>query len=270
MLEIEGIHLKKRNKTILSSLTLRFLPGKLYAILGPNGSGKTSLLKVLNGTWQPTAGVAFWQGTPLHTFPRHALSQILSLVPQNPWSPFAFSVTDLVAMGTYALQYKTPSPLRRITIDEALKAVDAYHLKDEWVTELSTGERQRVYIARALVSECPVLLLDEPTSNLDIAHQLEIWALLGRLVQGERSIIVTSHDLSMCERFCDRVAVLHHGSCVGEGSPQQVLNEETLKSVFGVRRLTNGAPFAPAHTENRLRYTDRVASPSLCPASHPD
>jgi ABC-type cobalamin/Fe3+-siderophores transport system ATPase subunit len=224
-------------KDLLKNVSLEFSCGGLHAVLGPNGSGKSSLLKLLTGVWRLSSGTVMWNGLPLLSRKRQEISRVISLVPQNPQPSFDFVVEDLVAMGRYPYDSHYWHAKEAPLIHEALRSVDAWHLKHRKVNQLSFGERQRVYIARALVTESPVLLLDEPTSGLDIRHQLEIWSLLGQLVLKGKIVAVTTHDLTIAERYCDRVLVLDHGQCVGSGTFASLITEELLQEVFGVTEM---------------------------------
>lgn len=223
-------------KNLLNDISLEFSEGGLHAILGPNGSGKSSLLKVLTGIWKLSSGLVTWNGLPLLSQKRHEISRIVSLVPQNPQPSFDFVVEDLVAMGRYPYNTHYWKAKDEPLIHDALCAVDAWHLKDRRVNQLSFGERQRVYIARALVTESPVLLLDEPTAGLDIRHQLEIWSLLQQLAANGKIVAITTHDLMIAERYCDRVLVLNHGHCIGKGSFSSLITQQLLQEVFGIAR----------------------------------
>ena len=234
MLQLNELSYRHRERTILHPVSLDFEPGKLYGILGPNGSGKTTLLKGLCGIWAAESGQVQWEGENLLAQERSTISQTIAMVPQNPQPTFDFTVRELIEMGRYCLGPHERGCLGEQALEEAMASVDVLDLADELVTEISTGERQRVYIARSLVTECPILVLDEPTANLDIAHQLEIWSLLRRLVQRNRTIIVTTHDLQMTERYCDSVAVLKKGRCLAAGPYANVMSESLLEEVFGV------------------------------------
>jgi len=222
-------------KKLLEEISLTFAPGKLYGILGPNGSGKSTLLKCLTGIWRPTEGKVLWQNTLLHGLDALEISRTLSLVPQSPSLPFDFSVLDLVSMGRYPYRSSTmPKGRCPEVVEWALTAVDAWHLRKQNVNSLSAGEKQRVYIARTLSTESPVILLDEPTACLDIRHQLQIWQLLRTLVQQGKVIIVTIHDLNATERFCDHVTILNQGRCIANGTFDEVMQPSLLKQVFGI------------------------------------
>lgn len=222
-------------KDLLSHVSLSFDSGCLHGILGPNGSGKSTFLKMLAGIWKPTSGTLLWNGAPLLSKPRLEISRIVSLVPQNPQVSFDYLVEDIVAMGRYAYDRCYWLAAEEPKVYEALTMVDAWQLRRRRVNQLSFGERQRVYIARALVSESPILLLDEPTSSLDIQHQIEIWQLLGEIVKGGKIVIVTTHDLTVAERYCHRIAVLNEGKCIGDGRFADLMTADLLDKVFGVK-----------------------------------
>ncbi len=228
-------------KFLLSDISLEFEAGYLHGILGPNGSGKSTLLKLLSGIWKPLTGSVKWNGSPLLCQDRQAISRIISLVPQQPQIAFDFLVEDIVAMGRYAHDRCYWQAAEEPEIHAALTIVDAWHLRRRYVNQLSYGERQRVYIARALVTASPILLLDEPTASLDIQHQLEIWQLLQKLVENGKIVIVTTHDLAIAEQYCHRISVLNHGTCIGTGQFSALMTPSLLQAIFGVVE----APLAP-------------------------
>ncbi|MBA3957680.1 MAG: ABC transporter ATP-binding protein [Parachlamydiaceae bacterium] len=222
MLDTKSLSYKK----LLHAITLTFVPGRLYGIIGANGSGKTTLLKTMSGIWAPTSGHVFWQNADLLKMERRTISQTLSLVPQNPQVHFDFSVAEMVAMGRYAHYSVQPQD-----IEEALSAVNALHLKQRPISQLSSGERQRVYIARALITKAPVILLDEPTASLDVRHQEEIWLLLQRLSQQGKVVIMASHDLNAVTRYCTDMIAMQMGLCVA-AEPVSFLTPEFLRGLF--------------------------------------
>lgn len=238
MLQAESLTYELRGKALIQDINLQFSPGILYGILGPNGSGKSTLLKTLTGIWPSTQGRVLWHGQNLFAQERRQISRTISMVPQNVQMYFDFSVIEAVSMGCYCHGIISKAKEQQM-LEEALHSVDIWHLRDRAVAHLSTGERQRVYIARALVTESPILLLDEPTASLDIRHQLDIWQLLRRLLNKNKVIIVTSHDLASTERYCDSIAVLQHGRCVAQGLFSEVMDDRVLCDVFGVKTLEN-------------------------------
>lgn len=231
-LELHHLTYRVRQRPLIEDVSLTFYPGILYGVLGPNGSGKSTLLKNISRVWTPTAGKLFWQGENLLRFSRLAMSQTISLVPQNPPLYFDFTPYDIVAMGRYP--YGCRSPQANFKIKEALDKANAWHLRHRPLSELSGGERQRIYIARALATEASILLLDEPTSYLDIRHQLEIWRLLRALAKEGKIIIVAVHDLWAARRFCDELVLLNRGRCEAKGHYKEIITPSRLQTIFGV------------------------------------
>ncbi len=218
--------------TLIKGISLKFFPGRLYGILGPNGSGKSTFFKAMAKIWRPTSGQVYWQGEALHKMERRQISRTLSLVPQEVQIHFDFTVREVVEMGRYAQESSNAALL-----EHSLKTVDAWHLADRRITHLSIGERQRIYIARALMTESPILLLDEPASNLDIKHQIEIWQLLQALAAQGKIVIVATHDVAGVKRFCDDAAILNQGVCIAHGPTREVLSKDLLAEVFAVEEV---------------------------------
>lgn len=195
---------------ILHRISLSFAPSCIHGILGPNGSGKTTFLKLIKKIWLPTRGQIFWNDNPLHKAPLEAISQVMSLVPQNPQVSFGLTVKEFVEMGCYP---KSASPI----LGEVIDLMDLSHLADKPMTELSGGEKQRAYIARSLITEAPVMLLDEPTANLDIQHQQTIWNILEDLAGKGKTIITATYDLDSAKTHCRSIAVFSKGHCLKQG-----------------------------------------------------
>lgn len=234
MLKVQSLNYQVKNRKILHDVTLSFSKGFLYGILGPNGSGKSTLLKTMTGIWTPNTGTVHWHENNLLREDRRTISKTVTLVPQNSHLPFDFTVSDMVAMGRYPQGLYMKKSVPSEDLAKVLQSVDVCHLQDRKISEISHGERQRVYIARALMTESPVLLLDEPTANLDVCHQLAIWKLLRSLLQQDKIIIVASHDLTAIERYSDQIAVLHQGKCIATGEYSAVVTPEILRNVFGL------------------------------------
>ncbi len=218
---------------LIREITISYKPGSLYGIIGPNGAGKSSLLKTVTGIWQPTSGLVEWNGKDLLKQPREEISKTISLVPQNPQLQFDITAYEMAALGRYPHHEKH---LHSLAVERGLKHADAWHLKDAFLSELSGGEKQRIYIARALTTEAPVILLDEPMTHLDLRHQLDIWKLLRQMAEQGKTVIAAIHDLAAASRHCDELQVIHQGRSLTYGPGPAVLTDKLLKEVFGLLR----------------------------------
>jgi iron complex transport system ATP-binding protein len=228
MLRAEAISYKTKRKSLLSDVSLSFQPGLVHGILGPNGSGKSTLLKVLTNIWLPTQGEVSWTDQPFSKMSRREVSRIITLVPQNPQLPFEFTVEEFIRMG----RYTHPATHSEDIIVSALRETDLLTFRQQPITQLSQGERQRVYIARSLATEAPVMLFDEPMASLDIRHQLDIWSLLRNLAAYGKTVIVANHDLQSTEKYCNWIYVMQEGQCLLNGPYKQVMTPQVLKDVF--------------------------------------
>ncbi|NJO14601.1 MAG: ABC transporter ATP-binding protein [Thioploca sp.] len=227
---IDGYWLMQKASLVLSL-------GQLTAIIGPNGAGKTTLLRLLAGLWQPTKGSVKLNESELSQFRQRLLAQYLTFVPQNTTVNFAFTVKEVVMMGRHAhLRRLQPSTdYDHHCVEQAMLEVDIAYLAQRPITELSGGERQRVLIARSLATEAKIILLDEPTANLDVAHALEILNLLKQLTQAGKAVAFSIHDLNTASRYADQVVLVHNNHIVAVGLPDEVLTEEIIAKVFEVQ-----------------------------------
>lgn len=232
MLKTSHLSCSVGGKKLISGITLSFTPNCLWGIIGPNGAGKTSLLRALSGLLLPAAGDILVEGKSIKSLSRQEISKFITFVPQQIPLHFNFKVKEIVAMGRYAYtrQYHTETD----KIYDSLEAVDMARHAENLINELSSGERQRVYIARALVSSAPFVLLDEPTSSLDIRHQLEIWELLKKVINEKRTVIASHHDLRAAMRHCDQIVVLQEGQCIAAGPVASTLDPALIERVFQV------------------------------------
>jgi iron complex transport system ATP-binding protein len=236
MLTLEGLRYSIDDKEILKGISVRFEPFQIHGIVGPNGSGKSTLLKNICRIWEPRAGRILINGRDTKTFSRRELSRTVTLVPQNTNVGFPVSVYDIVSMGRNPHLGRF-QPLRkkdRDIIDWALKETHSKGLKDRIINELSGGECQLAVVARALATEAPLILLDEPTSDLDIKHALAIMDLLADLKGKGKTIVVSVHDLNLARRYCDTLTIVCEGGLFYTGSPDEALSRENIKEVFDV------------------------------------
>ena len=245
----------------IRDLSLEIAGGEIIGVIGPNSSGKTTLIRLLTRVLQPAAGEIRLDGTPVGRLSRTDLARQIAVVPQGILPQFPFTVGELALMGRYPHDPGRyfESPRDRAVAREAMEATGVLELADQPLDHLSGGERQRAVIARALAQEPQLLVLDEPTAHLDLRYQVETAALLRRLNR-ERgmTILLVSHDLNLAAEVCDRLLVLHAGRAAAIGSPEAVLDEALLGSVFGC-----GVVVDKSETTRRpvVRLTWRVDPP---------
>lgn len=232
-----GLDLGYGERQIVSALDLNLPPGKLTVIVGANSCGKSTLLRGLARLLSPARGAVYLDGKPIHQMPTRDVATILGVLPQSPIAPDAITVTDLVGRGRYPHQgwFRRWTPEDDIAVAGALAATDTLELADRPVDELSGGQRQRVWIAMALAQQTDLLLLDEPTTFLDINHQVEVLDLLTDLVRNSgRTIVVVLHDLNLACRYADHIVAMKSGRILAEGAPVKVVTEALVKDVFGL------------------------------------
>src|SRR5262245_32597611 len=236
-LAIVGVGVARSGREILHDISFAVAPGSTVTVVGPNGSGKSTLLRCMAGLWPVTQGSITFDEKPLRSIHRRDLARAVTYVPQETRLDFSFTVRDVVLMGRYAhrgrFQRSTRNDLE--AADEAMVRADVAHLAHRLVTNLSGGERQRVLIARGLGTRASILLLDEPTANLDVDHALDILELMRRLVREGHAIVTATHDLNAVYRVADRVALLDAGRLLAIGVPERVLTPENLDRAFHVR-----------------------------------
>jgi iron complex transport system ATP-binding protein len=227
---------KTRDVRAVDEISFSVNEGEIVGFLGPNGAGKTTLLRLISGVLKPSRGVIRINGDDLAALKPTSRAKLVSVVPQNPQLPLSFKVLDLVLMGRNPhlglLQWEGR---RDMEISRwAMEMTDVWYLADRRISTLSGGERQRALVAMALVQEAPLLLLDEPTSSLDLAHQTEIMDLV-RDVQQKRggAVVVAMHDLTLAAQYCDRLAMLAEGRRYSDGPPGEVLTTENISTVYG-------------------------------------
>ena len=222
---------------VLQNLSLAIAEGEIVALVGPNGSGKSTLLRALGRILKPKGGAVLLEGRALATLPTREVAQKLALLPQGPTLSNDLSVQELVWMGRSPHQgwLGLPNPADKDAVEWAARETSIEALLQRNVSSLSGGERQRVWLAMALAQRPRLLLLDEPTTFLDLAHQLELLELV-RYLNAEHglTVIMVLHDLNQAARYAGRVVVLREGAVHAQGAPAEVLTPQTLADVFGI------------------------------------
>lgn len=237
LLEVDGVSVRYGERTAVQSVSFAIGPGELVAITGPNGAGKTTLLRALLGLVPVAEGRVEIQGTRLGALSYRERAQRMAWLPQDEQPQDNVPLVDYVLFGRYAhippLYSEDSTDFLRA--ENALRSVDLWDRRDSGIWEVSGGERQRVLLARALTQDAPILLLDEPTAHLDMAHQLELLERMAEWRQrGGRCVVAAMHDLNLAARYADRVIVFSRGRLVEDGRPADVLTTELLRSVWGI------------------------------------
>lgn len=226
--------------------------GAFYAVIGPNGCGKTTLLRILLGALTPGAGDVRYDGRPLDDWKRRDLARRVGVVPQSEELVFPLSVRELVAMGRYPHlgSWRSETAPDRQAIAEAMATCDVAEFAHRAVDTLSGGERQRARVARALAQQPDTLVLDEPTASLDISHEMGIFELLRGLADGGVTIVMVTHNLNVAARYADRLLLLDRGRTAADGAPDAVLDPDTLAAVYRwpVARTAHPGPGPDAGT----------------------
>ncbi|MDZ4384122.1 MAG: ABC transporter ATP-binding protein [Nitrospirota bacterium] len=243
--QLKEIYFRYGDAWVLEDICLDVVEGEMIGIIGPNGSGKSSLLKLLSRLNSPQQGDISLRGVDLSLMDQADIAKTTAMVPQESTFFFPYTVDEVVLMG------RTPHLRGRLfegrhdmeVVREVMHWMDIAGLGERPVTEISGGERQRVVIARALAQEPDILILDEPTASLDIAHQVEIYHILTRLNE-ERglTIILSSHDLNLAAHYCHRMILMNKGRIYAAGTPSEVITEENIREVYGCPVLVDAHP----------------------------
>lgn len=237
----------RRGAPVVCELSLAVEPGEIVALVGPNGSGKSTLLRALARLMRPQSGTVLLDGRAIHRQSTRKVAQQLAILPQNPAAPEDLTVRDLVARGRFARQawWRPSSHHDQDVIGWALDMTGLTEFAPRRLSTLSGGERQRAWIALALAQEPRVLLLDEPTTFLDISHQLEVMTLLQTLNrESGLSIVMVLHDLNQAARFSHRLIAIRSGQVYAAGTPDEVLTEAMMSEVFQVEGAIGRDPYA--------------------------
>jgi iron complex transport system ATP-binding protein len=231
-----GLRLAYDDRVVVDGLDVDVPDGSLTVIVGPNACGKSTLLKALARTLAPAAGTVYLDGAPVRSMRPKAVARRVGMLPQTPIAPDGITVRDLVARGRYPHQgaFRPATSADHDAIDDALRLTDTGSLADRSVDELSGGQRQRVWIAMVLAQQTDIVLLDEPTTFLDIAHQYEVLSLARELHAAGRTVVAVLHDLNQAARFATHVIAMRSGAIVASGEPAAVITAYLVEDVFGL------------------------------------
>ena len=238
-LEASGLVAAHGRRTVLQGIDLGFAHGGFTIIIGPNASGKSTLLRCLAGLMRPSAGEVRVLGRNVAHLGRREVARQLGLLPQHMEIPEAITVEELVARGRYPHQrlLRQWSPADEAAVRGAMATTGTLTLSGRPVQELSGGQRQRAAIAMALAQETPILLLDEPVSFLDISHQIEVLELCRRLERAGRTLVAVLHDLNLACRYASRLVAMKDGKIVADGAPAEIVTASLMEQVFDLRSL---------------------------------
>jgi iron complex transport system ATP-binding protein len=247
MLDARDLTIAYDHRIAVADVTLSLKPGEITAIIGPNGAGKSTLLKSLNSQVSPSSGSILLDGQPLERLNRRTISRRIAVVAQETELRFPVTVLEFVLGGRFAWAtnagwgWETEHDLQ--IADAVLRETELSELSGRLMNELSGGERQRALMARALATEAPILLLDEPTANLDLSHQATLLALVrNRCDRKEAAALVVTHDINLAAQFADNLILMKQGRAVHTGTPEQVLQPQILQDVFEVTVLVDAHP----------------------------
>jgi iron complex transport system ATP-binding protein len=238
-LAARSVTLRYENRLVSEGLSVAIPEGAFTVIIGANACGKSTLLKALSRLLKPTSGHVHLDGQAIDDLPARDVARRLGLLPQGATAPSGITVADLVARGRYPHQsfFRQWSRADALAVEHAMQATHIAALSDRPVDELSGGQRQRVWIAMVLAQATPTLLLDEPTTYLDITHQIELLDLMARLNAEGRTIIAVLHDLNQACRYATHLVAMKDGAIVASGAPRDIVTEDLVFQVFGLRSV---------------------------------
>ena len=234
MIELRNIAASYGKREILRGVSVTPAEGRVTAVMGPNGCGKTTLLRLIGGLLQPTAGKVLIDGREVGSYTARELAQRVAMVRQHAQTDFEFSAFETVLMGRNPWQHRLQNESQEDwdIVERCMRQTGTWELRFAKPAQMSGGEMQRVMIARALAQQTPMLLMDEPVSNLDIAHQIDI---MRRLCEAtDKTTLIVIHDLNLALQFCDDLLLLHDGHCLYHGPISEGLTTANIKTVYGV------------------------------------
>ncbi|EEO5854094.1 ABC transporter ATP-binding protein [Listeria monocytogenes] len=237
-LHTDNLQISYDKRIIVDGLDIAIPANKITALVGANGSGKSTILKTMSRLMKPSKGAVYLDGKTIHSQPTRDVAKQLAILPQNPSAPDGLTVFELISYGRSPHQssFKSITAKDHEIIFWSLRVTNLMELADRPIDSLSGGQRQRAWIAMALAQETDVLFLDEPTTFLDMTHQLDVLNLLKQLNQSEnRTIVMVVHDLNHASRYAHHMITIKEGKVIAEGTPTNVMTEQTLEDVFNIK-----------------------------------
>lgn len=240
----ENLTVRYGTQIVLDNLSLALPAGKITALLGPNGCGKSTLLNCFSRLLAPESGTVLLNDNPINGFSPRQLARRLALLPQHHLTPEGITVRELVSYGRspWLSLWGRLSAEDNARVNVAMSQTQTHHLADKRLTVLSGGQRQRTFLAMVIAQDTPIVLLDEPTTYLDINHQVELMHLMHELQTQGKKVIAVLHDLNQASRYCDHLVMLANGRVMAQGAPDEVMKPELLKTVFGVEAEIHPEP----------------------------
>jgi iron complex transport system ATP-binding protein len=234
ILSVNDLHCRYNHREVLSGISFQLLPSDFLAIMGPNGAGKTTVLRAVTLSGPHVTGSILLNGKELRKFSRRQIARHFAVLPQNIQTPFSFTVEEILAMARHPHKSRFAGLSKRDkqVLEDSARKTDIVPFLQRKVSHLSSGERQRVFLAQALIQEPEILFLDEPISHLDLGHQMEIFRLLKAVNEDGVAVIAIFHDLTFAYHFAKHVLLLNHGHVHAYGEPSKVLTESNIREVF--------------------------------------
>ncbi|MBN2240761.1 MAG: ABC transporter ATP-binding protein [Dehalococcoidales bacterium] len=245
ILDVQNLILAYGRVEVIHDMSFSVNKGEMLGLIGPNGSGKSTLIKALSHVLNPKSGQVFLEGQDVSKIYRSSLARLMAVVPQTPILPSSFTAFEIVLMGRNPhmglLRYESERDLQ-ITY-QAMARTSTVKFADRRIGELSGGEIQRIVISRALAQQPEIILLDEPTANLDISHQLDILDLIKSLcTRNQLTVVITVHDLNLAAQYCDRLVLIKDGVLHAMGTPKEVITPENIGEVYGTENCVYAHP----------------------------
>ncbi len=244
-IDIKNISFAYEKQKVLDNISFTVPAGGFYIVIGPNGSGKTTLMKTVSGLFRVDSGEIDVLEKPIQTYSKRSLAQVLAYVPQDVQTDFPFTVSELVLMGRtpYLGLLGIPQKNDIEIAEQAIAFTGAEQFALRRIEQLSGGERQRVFIAKAICQEPQIIILDEPTASLDLAHQVKVMDLMEKLKHEKGvTVVMVSHDINLAAQYGDTLLLLKDGSVISQGTPEEVLTYKLLEETYGCSVLVDESP----------------------------